>query len=373
MKTKANNTSKKGNEVVMSKEEQYKANLAKALGKKPTEVKPVPVPVEKAPRAVVQAENFGRNPFTKVVKSAPAQAEAIISAEVKKSKKDSAVDTLSDGTPIETVYVNGAGKWIPEPKDKKGAVSPLEMSRIQAKKEADEIAAAKAKLIPIKGTSPKPAASPAPTKKLKDMNEKERAAYYAALSAKALAAKRLKNTQAEVEALEEAPVAEVTLLTRRFAIPKGMAEKIVKDTPKSTPVAPKKVSGNKPLSQMTLAELLEIKGTDVVSDIQWMKYAKKVGYVAGKSAVAPVVKKEEKIEPTAKPKMTRKPKAEVVEPIEEVNEAQAVSFKAKVSEKKSNPISYAFNISEVTLDDLLAELKRRGCKGSIHVCTEFEL
>ena len=189
MKATTKKTTKTAPVATMSNEEKYRANLAKALGKKPSEVNPVPVPVEVEKKLSIP-ETFGRNPFAKVVKGEPKQAEAIISAEVKKSKKENVVDTLPDGTPIETVYVDGAGKRIPEPKGKRIAISPLEMSRIHAKKEADELAQAKDILEAnkkVKANEPVVA-----TKKLKDMTKKERLEYYKALSAKALAAKRAK-------------------------------------------------------------------------------------------------------------------------------------------------------------------------------------
>ena len=54
---------------------------------------------------------------------------------------------------------------------------------------------------------------------------------------------------------------------------------------------------------------------------------------------------------------------------------EAVKVDEPVKILKSKPIvaAPASKLADVPLDELIAELKRRGCKGSIHVCAEFEL
>jgi hypothetical protein len=100
---------------------------------------------------------------------------------------------------------------------------------------------------------------------------------------------------------------------------------------------------------MTIEELEEIKGT--ISDVQWKKYYKMAGGVAKKES-KPVIIVEKKVK------------------------ALPVETKVKVPEIKRNKPAVKAAVSklaDVPLDELFAELQRRGCKGSITICSEFEL
>lgn len=115
------------------------------------------------------------------------------------------------------------------------------------------------------------------------------------------------------------------------------------------------IEGKKPISKMSVSELEDIKGT--ISDTQWNKYFKEAS--KGNTAVAPVV---------AKPN-----KAPKVAPIEkEILDAIAPVPPVKFQRKVTIPVPGTL-LADYSLDDLLAELKRRGCKGIISVCTEIEL
>ena len=305
--------------------EQYKAMLAKALGKKPSEVKPVEVPEDKPEKTIVQPTRYGHNPFANAIKENKNVAE-VISAEVKKSKmkplKDADVvdeNRLPDGTEIEIVEVESK-KVMPTKKSPAAParISPKEMAKLQGEKE--EIAAAKDTL-----------------------------------------AKQTKNNALS------------TFLNK--SVKDTSKSKIEASKPASKPSVSK--AEHKPFSKMTLAELLEIRGTGIISDTQWIKYAKPLGYSNGgvnvpKSApkvkAAPAEKEAPAVTPTKT--ITRKSSFERVT---DVHKAKQAVKEVKPEEEAPVAVKYVYNITEAPLADLLAELKRRGCKGSIHVCTEFEL
>lgn len=324
MKTKESKTGKKVNvesKAATSKpnpKANYKNLLAKALGKPASEVQPVEVPEDKPERTLVQpAYRSTRNPFAGAIKDK--NVAETISAEVKKSKaamKD-AEDTLPDGTPIETVEVVG-GKVVKHTSvtSTKPVVrtSPKEMARLQGEKE--EIAEAK-----------------------KEMQSKTKSSGVSALLSKSVK--------------ETTPAAKET------------------GKPTSKPKAEGKKE-HKPFSKMTLDELIAIKGTSVISDAQWIKYARPLGYKAegvAEKKVAPAAK----VEDTPAPKIARKSSFERVTEVHKAKEASKLAAEVKPENVKAAVKIVKANLSEYTLDELIAELKRRGCKGSIRVCVETEL
>jgi hypothetical protein len=225
---------------------------------------------------------------------------------------------------------------------------------------------------------------PAPAKKkLADMTKKELAEYYANLSKKATAAKVAKAeaklaAEGNTDLLEKVPETTpkvVKKATRTVVVTNPLGEKVIPEgmtgsklksalkTEKKGNKSAKKVAGTRtttPLSKMTVAQLEEVKGT--ISDIQWNKYYKMAGGVSGGTikVAKPVVVKEETVAPVVK-KATR-----TAAPVAEVKEIKAAP--------KVNRITPApFTLADFTLDELIAELKARGCKGSIRVCAEIEL
>lgn len=226
---------------------------------------------------------------------------------------------------------------------------------------------------------------PAPAKKkLADMTEKERKEYYINLSAKATAAKVAKAeaklaAEGKTDLLEKVP--ETTLKVVKKAtrtatpvaplnplggrvIPEGATGRNLKTLLKEEKKAEKKgtkpastrTKGTTPLSKMTIEELEAIKGT--IADVQWNKYFKMAGGVSGivtKKADKPVVKKEAEVAPVVAKKVARTSTPEVKE--------------VKAAPKSISRLA----LNEFTLDELIAELKARGCKGTIKVCAEVEL
>lgn len=329
----------------------YRAVLAKALGKPVSEVKPVEVPEDKPERTIVQPTRFGHNPFAAALKEQKNVAE-VIAAEVKKSKikplKDSDVveeDRLDDGTIIEIVEVDCSGNRIKPTSKAPVRTSPKEMARLQGEKE--EIAAAKKALNKIKKDNP--------------------------ISA--------------------------------------LLNKSVKDTPKSKKQASKpsvSKAEHKPFSKMTLDELIEIKGTGIISDGQWIKYARPLGYSNGGVNVSKTVTKATKatkaVDTTpikkslkdmtaaerkeyynalsakalaAKRAKAGQPDAPTTsftrKPVAAPVKATELDEPVKIAMPKPIKAAPASKLADVPLDDLIAELKRRGCKGTISVCAEFEL
>jgi hypothetical protein len=190
------------------------------------------------------------------------------------------------------------------------------------------------------------------------------------ISAKALAAKRAKKALLESQEVvkEVAPIVRtrkpVSLVTPKGevvkVIPEDMSGKELKRLNKKENKGKKankatstgtKTKFATPLSKMTIAELEEIKGS--IADVQWNKYYKMAG---GTSGAIKVSKPAEK-----------KTKAPIVAAVES-KEVTPIVRTRKTVEKVTT-----FKLADVPLDELIAELKRRGCKGSIRVCTEVEL
>jgi hypothetical protein len=211
------------------------------------------------------------------------------------------------------------------------------------------------------------------------MNAKERKEYYINLCAKATAAKRAKAeaklaAEGNTDLLEKVPETASKLVkkaTRTGVVTNPLGEKVIpegmtgsklktalKEEKKSNKPAKETTSKRTgtPLSKMTIAQLESIKGT--IADVQWNKYYKMAGGVAGtaKKVNKPVVEKVAEVTPVVK-KATR-----TVAPVAEIKEVKPASKKM-----------VTITLADFTLDELIAELRARGCKGSIKICAEVEL
>jgi hypothetical protein len=181
---------------------------------------------------------------------------------------------------------------------------------------------------------------------------------------KALNAKAAKKAERDALAAKEEKKAPATRTNNPLGakvIPEGTTgarlKKIIKEKKKANKPAgtSTRTKTSVPLSKMTIAQLEEIKGT--ISDVQWNKYYKIAGGVA-KKGTTPVAPKKE---------------AEVVAPIvKKVTRTVAPKKEAKVA-PKPEPKTKVITLADFSLDEIIAELKSRGCKGSIHICTEVEL
>jgi hypothetical protein len=341
-------------EVKKSPEEIRKDLLAKALGKKPSEVKLAPTENDLETKAL----------YDKALKGAK-DRPAPVHEEIKVSDAviEEIVDDLDRGDDDELEIIE-----VPEIKGKK----VISQNSAQAQKLLKQLNPAFVKETPVPAK-----------KKLADMSEKERKEYYINLSAKATAAKVAKAeaklaAEGKTDLLKKVPetapkvgnkATRSSLVTNPLGekiIPEGMtgskfktALKVDKKNNKPTKETTSKRTGT-PLSKMTIAELEGIRGT--ISDVQWKKYFKMAGGVSGAEPKKVIEKKAETVAPVVK-KATR---TAVADPKPEIKE---VNFAPKAEVKKVVKVTLA----DFTLDELISELKARGCKGSIHICTEVEL